>query len=399
MSPTILRILTTFVASGIVVFAGAAFGYYYLNLNVHSNQMETDYVRALGAWDGTHYLRIAEEGYSYRPNRESNVVFFPAYPAISRCLATLTGLRVDFSLVLVANLCFAATLWFLTQYVNLVKAQGGPIDLTPDATVLTMAFFPTSFYFRMAYSESLFALEVILVMYGARSNWRPWCIAGVVGFATATRPTGVALLAPLLWHLWEQAKTWKTFLWTSLYTLPIGCCGLVIYAVFLFVQFGDPFVFISSHRHWDQRPARSFMSGVWNDLTLEPISCVYDPDCECFTRHGHHDRHAMFSMFFANPIYMSVFLSLICYGWYAHLLNTTELLLAGSLIGMAYFGKGYTMCMLGQARYSSVVIPAYLAAGWLVQRVSSATFGSVFAVTSFFLGAYSALFVRWYNFY
>lgn len=36
---------------------------------------------------------------------------------------------------------------------------------------LAFALFPTTFYFRMAYSESLFALEAITLLYGIRSRW------------------------------------------------------------------------------------------------------------------------------------------------------------------------------------------------------------------------------------
>lgn len=85
-----VKVLPLILLSISVVFAGSIFGYHYLPLNAHSNQIELDAIRALAAWDGTHYIRIADNGYSFDPERESNVVFFPAFPLLGRVVAHVT---------------------------------------------------------------------------------------------------------------------------------------------------------------------------------------------------------------------------------------------------------------------------------------------------------------------
>ena len=52
--------------------------------------------------------------------------------------------------------------------------------------LLALAFFPTTFFFHMAYTESFFVFEVILTLYGMKQGWSMWLLAVVVGLATAT---------------------------------------------------------------------------------------------------------------------------------------------------------------------------------------------------------------------
>ena len=55
-------------------------------------------------WDATHFLRIAEDGYSLpspaRPN--SNLAMFPLLPMLTRTLAAITPLNPPQSLIVIA---------------------------------------------------------------------------------------------------------------------------------------------------------------------------------------------------------------------------------------------------------------------------------------------------------
>ena len=42
-------------------------------------------------WDGRWYVEIAEHGYTYDPNAQSSVAFFPLYPALMRLLTLPFG--------------------------------------------------------------------------------------------------------------------------------------------------------------------------------------------------------------------------------------------------------------------------------------------------------------------
>ena len=83
----------------------------------------------------------------------------------------------------------------------------------PMFVLLALGLFPPTLFMRMAYSESLFLFLTVLAMYGMERNWRLWGIAAVVGLATATRFTGVALLLPLAMHVWpgsaQRGTRWR----------------------------------------------------------------------------------------------------------------------------------------------------------------------------------------------
>ena len=59
-------------------------------------------------------------------------------------------------------------------------------------TVLALALFPTSFFMRMVYTESLFLFLVLLTFVAMQRNWPLAVIAVIAGTATATRSVGVA---------------------------------------------------------------------------------------------------------------------------------------------------------------------------------------------------------------
>src|SRR5262249_38423394 len=133
-------------------------------------------------------------------------------------------------------------------------------QLLPDGesgkgfVLLALGLFPTTFYFRMAYTESLFLFEVILVLYGLRRGWRPWIVAAVIGLATATRAQGVALLVPFTWNVWQRSETWKGFLLRGTLLFPASCWGLAAYMVYLYLDFGNPLAFAQTQKHWYARP-------------------------------------------------------------------------------------------------------------------------------------------------
>lgn len=234
---------------------------------------------------------------------------------------------------------------------------------------------------------------------GHYPRWGVLANSVIVAAATATRPTGVALLAPLLLHVWQISRDGRDFTLKGAFAFSVGCARLVTYMIGLYCTFGNPLVFIESHRHWDQRPTRSALAQLWGDITLEPIECVHDIRCECYVRHGTHDPSPYFSMFFANPVFFAIALFLILFGLYRRWLTSCEGLLGLALLAMSYFGKGYTMCIMGQARYASIVFPVYIVLACLLRYLPPVWVGAVMGAAGFLLGIYSALFVRWFNFY
>ncbi len=64
-----------------------------------------DAVARLAAGDGLWYASIAHRGYERDGAAFQDVVFFPAFPLVSRWLASTVSLRTEVALLVVANLC------------------------------------------------------------------------------------------------------------------------------------------------------------------------------------------------------------------------------------------------------------------------------------------------------
>jgi hypothetical protein len=228
-----------------------------------------DYVDALTGWDGQWYVKIATEGYQYDPRHQSSVAFFPAYPVLVAMVHEATSLPVHIAGLVVSHGFLIGALVLMGVYAAgrgtaltpgpspkgrgdsaltpcpspkgrgdsaltptpspasgrgelLVEPEEGDRHIfRPEAgrkmsqsparwfvwyTVLALALFPTSFFMRMVYTESLFLFLILLVFVGMQRKWPLAVIAIIAGAATATRSVGVALLVPFAWHVWEREK-------------------------------------------------------------------------------------------------------------------------------------------------------------------------------------------------
>ncbi|MFF5226596.1 mannosyltransferase family protein [Dactylosporangium sp. NPDC000521] len=145
------------------------------------------------AWDGGHFVRLAEEGYptgySYTTEGQltgNGLAFFPGYPMLVRLVHLATGLEVGTAAITVAWIAgaFAAVL---------VCALGTRLYDERVGVALTALFCtqPMSMALSMAYSEALFVAMVAgMFLFAHRGDW---LFAGLFGLGAAlSRPTGAA---------------------------------------------------------------------------------------------------------------------------------------------------------------------------------------------------------------
>jgi Mannosyltransferase (PIG-V) len=160
-------------------------------------------------WDAGWYLLIVRQG--YKPTLGAATAprgaFFPLYPLLVRALSALLIPPV-LAGVLVAVLALACALYGLHRLTSLEASASGPrtrglreASTSPREVarlaVLLTAFAPMAFFFSAVYSESLYMALSIGVFWCARKG--RWMWTGILGAAaSATRPTGVLLLAPAL---------------------------------------------------------------------------------------------------------------------------------------------------------------------------------------------------------
>ncbi|HSG15968.1 MAG TPA: mannosyltransferase family protein, partial [Anaerolineae bacterium] len=193
-------------------------------------------------WDSGWYLNIVTRGYDYVPGQQSNVVFFPLYPYLIR-LFSIGSQDRDVQIVTgwVVSNAFALLAFYLLY--QLILLDAGP-DVGRRAIWL-LAFFPTSFFFSVVYTESLFLALTVGAFYVARK--RRWLAAGLLGgLGAVTRVTGAFLILPLAWE-WYQQKPRR---WSSAWSLMLIPLGLGAYMVYLGRNFGDPLAFSAAQFHF-----------------------------------------------------------------------------------------------------------------------------------------------------
>ncbi len=216
-----------------------------------------------GAWfrfDGRWYDIIATRGYFWAgPNVQSPVAYFPAYPMLLRVLHELSGVSVRLLGSLVTIACGAAVgVGFLRWCRDRVDSSTARIAL------ITLLVYPYAFYFMGAvYADGLFALAVIAAFLLLERDHPIW--AGLVGaLATATRPTGLAvvvgLVAVVLWkrEVITRAGSRTVLAFRNLkrgdFGVLLSLSGLVAYMTYLGARFYAPLAFeeVQQAPGWDQ---------------------------------------------------------------------------------------------------------------------------------------------------
>lgn len=378
-----------FALSSVVVLLGVQFGVQFVAVRNHQTALD-----GMLSWDGQHYRTIAENGYDFRPDAPSNVAFFPAFPLAAGGLAWATRMSAPSALVVVSNACLAGCFALLALYVRDRYARAGPGLVW--SVLAALALVPLTFFFHMAYSESMFVLVSLVALYAMRRRWPLVVIALVVGLATAVRPVGVALVPVLLLYLWRVEPHAERHLGQRLlqiaWVVPLSVWGLIGYMTYLGLKFDAPLAFATTQSYWRMRPEVDLGSRAMALLTLEPIWSVYVPNAANFWRVHEIGEQPYFSLLFANPIYFVATAALVLVGARKRWLDGRETLLSAGLLLIPYVTRSFEMCMASQARFAAAVFPIYLVLGRALNAAPPMAAGSVAAIGGLLLGAYAALF-------
>lgn len=209
--------------------------------------------RADGGWN----IAVAEEGYEHAPfeaSAQHNWAIFPLYPLLVRFIARLTR---DYELTAIAlsNLCFLLALILLHKT---VLAFGFEPSVA-DCTLFYLAVFPTSYFFSVAQTESLFLLLTAASFYAAARE--SWWTAGIFGaLASATRFSGILLLPALLLLYWQRHRFRLRANLLGVLLVPFGLLSFMYY---LWRITGNAFAFKDVQAAWG-RSATFFFQPIFN---------------------------------------------------------------------------------------------------------------------------------------
>ncbi|HMF57852.1 MAG TPA: mannosyltransferase family protein [Pyrinomonadaceae bacterium] len=219
---------------------------------------------ATGAGSGW-YLDIATNGYEHKPfdvTHEHNWAFLPLFPLVWRLAAKITGGYLLTGMA-ISNLFFFFALLLLHKTV----LAFGYEEAVADRVLFYTAAFPTSYFFSMPLSESLFLLLSVASFYAAKRG--VWWVAALMGaLASATRVTGMLLLPALLLLHWRAGNRFKFE--SRMLLLLLIPAGLVAFMVYLHFVTGNAFAFADVQHAWG-RSTGFFMRPLWNYIT-DPLN-------------------------------------------------------------------------------------------------------------------------------
>jgi hypothetical protein len=259
--------LTRLIVLVVLVFAGQ------INLVVYSTGPSERHMRlsvgkvpvarvlrdTVNVADVNWYQGIAERGYERRPfdaGSEHNWAFFPLFPLLWRAAFALTGEWVVTGVVL-SNLLFLCALFAVYG----AAREFGLGHEAADRALFYLAAFPTSHFFSLPMTESLFLLlTAASLLAGKRRAW--WLAAALGALASATRVLGIVLLPALaLLQLQTYGRGWwrrPGVLWLCL--VPAGLASFMLY---LHAVTGNALAFKDALAAWGRRPG-FFLVPFWH---------------------------------------------------------------------------------------------------------------------------------------
>lgn len=201
-----------------------------------------DFLSPWANWDGGHFIGIAKNGYV----KDSQYAFFPLYPILIRLISFLTLGNFLIAGLIVSNLFALLSLFIFYKLsrldLNIRESQ---------RAVIYCLFFPTAFFLGAVYAESLFLFLSLLAFYFARGG--KYLISSIVAsFACASNPLGIILVPALIFeYLTKQKFNFVNIRYDIFYFL-IAPWGLLFYMTFLFLEKGDPFIFLTAQVNWQR---------------------------------------------------------------------------------------------------------------------------------------------------
>lgn len=214
----------------------------------HSQNAGDVFFENFSNWDGNHYIEIAKNGYQ----QYFQYAFFPFYPILIKFIRIFLG---DYllSALLISWVSIFIGLQFFYRLLVLEFGQKNAYQ-----TIVWLLIFPTSFFFLVAYSESLFFMLTILSFYWYKKD-NLWLATLSATLASFTRLAGLAVVIALIIDLFikkKLRKNWMIFLSPS---------GFLLFCIYQYFQSGNPAAFIEAESYW-QRSLTFPGIGFWETI-------------------------------------------------------------------------------------------------------------------------------------
>ncbi len=203
------------------------------------------------------YMSVAKDGYPQKPfeNKEmSNWGFMPLYPILMKGGTYVFGDNYFLVGTLLSNVFTLAALLIINEF---IKEKYGENTSTKVVTAILVS--AGSFFLSIPYTEGLFLLIAVLVLYLTYKKKYSWAII-LAGMATVTRTQGVTLFLVPTIDMIINLK-WKAFKYIPFYL--IALLPLAVFMYYLYRTCGEPLAFVEMQAAWGAKtlyPMQAFFS-------------------------------------------------------------------------------------------------------------------------------------------
>jgi hypothetical protein len=196
-------------------------------------------------WDGSFYLAIARTGYGPVDVPFPRWPFFPGLPAVIRVLGELG--RDDVLIFVVNQLVFLVA---LAGVYRLARRHGS--DRAAALAVWALALFPASFVFSMTYPSAIFLAASVWAFNFVEQ--RLDIVAGILAAGAAiVRPNGIIVAVALV----VAVRVWQRALVVAVPSLVV----LGAWCWYCYDRTGDAFVFLTTKARWQEISAVGLLDG------------------------------------------------------------------------------------------------------------------------------------------
>ncbi|MGH2516893.1 MAG: mannosyltransferase family protein, partial [Ktedonobacterales bacterium] len=228
-------------------------------------------------WDAVPFLFIAQHGYT----TAGNGAFFPLYPLLTGAVTLVVGsAHALLAAMVVSNLGALAAfigLALLAASESNPSKEGPSDSVEPFAALRIFAAYPFAFLLVAPYADGVFLGLAFFALYCLRGRLWRWA-ALCVFLATLTQPTGLILVAPLVWEYWKERGGGVrvrrgTAAGNAALVALAGPAALLLFAGYLAVRFGQPLAFIQSRSlYWQYT-----RDPIWTALPFGTTSYLVVP--------------------------------------------------------------------------------------------------------------------------
>ncbi|MCC6220454.1 MAG: hypothetical protein IT291_04340 [Deltaproteobacteria bacterium] len=239
---------------------------YHMNIDLNPVKVLDSLRKIALSADASWYVGIAINGYDEAvspSDKARNWTFFPFFPLLMKCASAIVGNHLLAGLI-ISNVCF----FFGLVFMHRLQCLLGLSAASANRAIWFVALYPTSYFFSVPLTESLFFFLSVVAFYYLRRE--KYIVSGVLlCLAIATRPTGAMMLPAVCMALKERGILFTRHALAFLLLAPIGIVGFMW---LMYILTTDPLAFYRNQLAWGR--GQMNLMGLFSEIVAHPLKLM-----------------------------------------------------------------------------------------------------------------------------